>query len=238
MTALPITVNGKSFVVSDDHEDREFWRVVREGIWEPETFRIFDQFLDRNHCYLDVGAWIGPTVLYGAQLAKWCWAFEPDPVAFQKLEKNLLLNPSIDNVAVTDEALSAESGFVQFGNNERIGDSTSSALFAHGSDSWRATATTIEKFAAERGMDNCNFVKMDIEGGEYELIPAMADWLKAYRPTLYLSLHPQFVTEVEKKTQTVLDSLAFYRGRFQMPNSISILATDWWGDTPENPHVL
>ena len=42
-----------------------------------------------------MGAWIGPTVLYGCQNAKFCYAIEPDPVAFRQLKNNVDLNPSL-----------------------------------------------------------------------------------------------------------------------------------------------
>jgi hypothetical protein len=36
---------------------------------------------------------------------------------------------------------------------------------------------------------------MDIEAGEYLLIPSLRDYLQSARPTLYLSLHPPFLKD-------------------------------------------
>lgn len=58
---------GKSFFVSGNPEYFFFWK---NKSWERNTQKIFDKFLDSNHSYIDIGAWIGPTVLYGAQIAK------------------------------------------------------------------------------------------------------------------------------------------------------------------------
>jgi hypothetical protein len=70
-----------------------FWEMVSSNIWEPYTFDILEKFLSKQHSYLDIGAWVGPTTLFGAQLAKKCYAFEPDPVAYSALIRNLDLNP-------------------------------------------------------------------------------------------------------------------------------------------------
>ena len=64
-----ITVNNKSFFVdSTDYE--YFWPAVNDGTWETDTYRIFDENIDNETLVIDIGAWVGPTVLYSAQLAK------------------------------------------------------------------------------------------------------------------------------------------------------------------------
>ena len=86
---------GKSFFVSGNPKYFFFWK---NKSWERNTHKIFDKFLDSNHSYIDIGAWIGPTVLYGAQIAKKVYAIEPDPIAFKELEKNGILSKLIGNV--------------------------------------------------------------------------------------------------------------------------------------------
>ena len=85
---IKIEKNDKTFFV-DSSNNTSFWAQLQVGVWEPETFKIFDIFLDKNHSYIDLGAWIGPTVLYGCQNAKFCYAVEPDPVAFKNLKNNI-----------------------------------------------------------------------------------------------------------------------------------------------------
>src|SRR6267143_3643123 len=85
---LQINKNGRHFVVNPE-KDYFFWRDLQKGKWEPSTFTIFDKFLNKQHSYIDIGAWWGPTVLYGCQLARHCYAVEPDPIAFQELKNNV-----------------------------------------------------------------------------------------------------------------------------------------------------
>jgi len=44
-----------------------------------------------------------------------------------------------------------------------------------------------------------DFIKMDIEGGEVVVIPAMHDYLEEHKPLLHLSLHPAFLPEDERE---------------------------------------
>jgi len=223
-TTRTITIHGRSFTVRDDPEDREFWDLVTPGKWEPQTFRVFDRFLDAEHSYIDVGAWIGPTVLYGAQLAKRCYALEPDPLAFGKLLQNLALNPGLA-VSVAQTCLERYSGTVRLGNRSRLGDSVSSRLFANADVTWESSSVTIEDYVRQFDIRDCSFIKMDIEGGEFELIPAMTTWLRENRPTLYLSVHPQFVPDGAEQVAKVRDVLSFYRHRYVLPSG-EILATE------------
>src|SRR5580692_4173846 len=91
---MQIQAHGKQFEVSPANH-LSFWDEVSSGTWESSTFAIFDRFLDRQHSYIDIGAWIGPTVLYGCQLAKTAYALEPDPLAYVELAQNIAVNPSI-----------------------------------------------------------------------------------------------------------------------------------------------
>ena len=50
-----------------------------------------------------------------------------------------------------------------------------------------------EEWVEKNGIHDCNFIKMDIEGGEYRVLPTMVSYLKRVRPTLHLSMHPCFL---------------------------------------------
>lgn len=88
-----------------------------------------DRFLNENHNYLDIGAWVGPTVLYGAHLAKHVYAVEPDPVAFGEWNENLTLNSPISSkVTPVNAALSEKTGTTNLYIRSEYGDSTPSLI--------------------------------------------------------------------------------------------------------------
>lgn len=146
-----ITVNGKSFrVEARGHED--FWSQVNSGAWEPSTYKTFDEHIDDKTLMLDIGAWIGPTALYAAQLAQKCVAFEPDPIAFERLQANAALNSPASwsgNLVVLNKAVGTKAGTIPFGSRKGGGDSTSSVLFADGPTSWLVEAVTLQSVLDE-----------------------------------------------------------------------------------------
>jgi FkbM family methyltransferase len=190
---MDIEVRGRQFRV-DPGRNAAFWQQVASGQWESATFAVFERFLDPAHTYLDIGCWIGPTLLYGCQLAARAYAVEPDPIAFEELQRNVALNrPTSDRVQLANLCIARKSGEVAFGSRGAGGDSTSSLLFGKKRTHWTVKALSFADFIREYGIAECNFIKMDIEGGEYLVLPGMRDYLHTHRPTLHLSLHPCYL---------------------------------------------
>jgi FkbM family methyltransferase len=185
-----------------------FWEILSSGGWEQETFNIFDNFLLKDYSYLDIGAWVGPTVLYGAQLAKKCYAFEADFVAYELLKSNMLANPNISNIEIFSDAIAGYTGQIQFGTNTNSGDSMSSVLWTKESN--MVNCISLEDFITNNNINDCNFIKMDIEGGEFYALPAAKDILQKIRPTLCLSLHTPWFSDKKLFLETIVDSISFY----------------------------
>jgi len=189
---MNIVKNSVPYLVTGGYE--WFWPGFANGTWEPETFKIFDQFLDPERNFVDIGAWIGPTSLYAARKAKQVFAFEPDQVAFQHLEMNLRLN-QIKNVVAYPVAVSNEWKQIPFGPKTTFGDSMTSELW--GSDTWNPVpAVSLESVLGV----NPNFIKIDIEGGEKVIFggSTIREALALVKPTIHLSLHtPWFAQDSE-----------------------------------------
>ncbi|MEO1110254.1 MAG: FkbM family methyltransferase [Pseudomonadota bacterium] len=202
-------LNGEAFRLDPYHS--KFWRAAGDGTWEPETFKVLDRFLTPDSDYLDIGAWIGPTVLYGARKARRVFCFEPDPSAYRFLAWNLDLN-QISNVSAFGVALSDKFGMARMASVwGEPGDSTTSLLHdeAHGND---ALTITWDQFQSTCDLSKVSLVKMDIEGAEFFVLPTLIAWLERQRPALYLSLHAPLLAEDERleATQSLLNSLSFY----------------------------
>ncbi|WP_420586717.1 FkbM family methyltransferase [Ruegeria sp.] len=202
-------LNGEPFRLDPYHS--KFWRRASAGAWEPDTFAVLDEYLSPNSDYLDIGAWIGPTVLYGARRARQVWCFEPDPTAFRHLAWNLDLN-GISNVSAFGVALSDQFGVARMASvRGEPGDSTSSLLHdaAHGTD---ALTIAWDQFEGANDLSGVSLVKMDIEGAEFFVLPSLLPWLQRVRPALYLSLHSPLLAEETRHEQTIalLKSLSFY----------------------------
>jgi FkbM family methyltransferase len=207
-----VVKNGCAWWVND--KEPTFWNRVENGDWEPLTYHVFDRFLDAGHSCLDIGAWIGPTCLYAACLARHCYALEPDPVAFAGLRENVALNSELaGRITLFQQCLAPTNGPVRVGNRSSPagGDSMSSLLFASSDVGWQVQGVSLESFLAQNAIRDCSFIKMDIEGGEFDVLPTLADYLARHRPTLYLSLHPKFLPDPQSRVASVRESLSCYR---------------------------
>lgn len=193
---VTITVAERSFNV-EPGPHRAFWTRVRRGAWEPETFAIFNRNITDRTLFLDIGAWIGSTSLYGAQIARKCVAFEPDPVAFKELSQNLSANadaPWAKRIEINECAINKDGSAFTLGGSEAGADSTSSALFPGSASQWTVQARRLpDVLAAHRSPGQPVFLKIDIEGGEYELLPSISSILADPEVTAYISFHPRFL---------------------------------------------
>src|ERR1700677_4261309 len=110
---IVININDVSFNV--DGERSIYWfPFIAAGWWEDSTFRIIDHYADLKGIYVDIGAWIGPTVLYSASKYNRTICFEPDPVALFDLLENISLN-DFNNITVIKKALSNSTSIIKFG---------------------------------------------------------------------------------------------------------------------------
>ena len=182
--------NGHDFAVEPTYAS--FWKEFSAGSWEPDTFAVFDQFVDRHTLHLDVGAWIGPTVLYAATRAAKVIGFEPDPVAYGFLQKNVAANPQLAPIQVEHVAIAPRNERIRIGSRGAPGDSMSSELFATCETTWEIQGRTLDTYLDPWPESDPVFIKIDIEGGEYHLLPSLAKLLRRPNLTLLLSLHPAF----------------------------------------------
>lgn len=191
------------------------WWEYTYRTWEPHTFRIFDALLESNHSYIDVGGWIGPTVLYAAAKARHVYCLEPDPEAFRVLSANIGVHPHRDRITVAQAALSDRSGSTPLGSRQ-LGNSESTILLRGNTPDGSASSTaaqtivtmvTMDELERRWMLEGCNFMKVDIEGGEKIVIPAIASFLERRRPSLYLSLHWMHLTadEIEGLLDVLFD---------------------------------
>jgi FkbM family methyltransferase len=183
-----IKLNGVPTTVSDNSAYKEFWNHVDACEWEITTLSAIDSLLPSGGVYIDVGAWIGPTVLVGARKARKVVAYEPDPVAAAELHRNISLN-ELKNVEVREVALFDRDGVMSFGGGKaELGESSSSLTYGPHSISVQVKDAAQEVNTVE--FQNCSLLKIDVEGAEYRLLPRMRPFLQRNKPALLLSVHP------------------------------------------------
>lgn len=191
------TINGFRFKCDPDHV--RFWRRMKHGRWEPQTLHILSEYLTPDSVFYDIGAWIGPTVLYAAAGCRKVYCFEPDYVAYQYLLWNLRLN-RLTNVMPFNIALSTRDEIrtmSSFGGE--AGDTQSSLLNPDGSNGMAVLCLKLNTWMDIVKPEKADFMKIDIEGAEFDLLPEITDYIDRYKPIIYLSTHAHLLQDYEKK---------------------------------------
>ena len=183
-----------SFFVDDRTLQHFDWNQVTDNKWEPYTFEIFNKYADKTKTCLDIGSWIGPTVLYGAHLFKHIYAFEPDPVAFNELKLNIEAN-NFKNITYEQLAINDVDGVAEICGRGDLGRSYSSLVTQNNGQTKKCKCAKLISYITSHNIDisDIGFIKMDVEGAEVKIIPNIISLLKEHRIPLYISLHPHII---------------------------------------------
>jgi FkbM family methyltransferase len=203
--------------VADDQPT--FWDRVEAGRWEPGTLAALDRLIDNTTTLVDLGAWVGPTALYAAGVARRVIAVEADPAALAQLHRNLAANPDLaQRVEVVPRAIHPEAGEVRLGARRKPGDSMSSVLLAGAAETWTAATVTPENLARRAAEAQRLVIKIDIEGAEYGLLPHLRPLLDRAAAVL-VSFHPKILQaavpdkDIARETRAALSALSDFSAR-------------------------
>jgi FkbM family methyltransferase len=174
----------------------KWWRSDYPG-WESDAFNVWNHLI-KDKVVLDVGAWIGPTALWFGHLAKHVVALEPTSAAFTEFAANLAANPELKGkVDAVNAALDSEDRTATMTNN---GDSMDRISLIN------VKAMTVNSLLKQYpSLQKTEFVKVDTEGYERVIVPALEAFFKEKKPTAFVSLHPMFISH--SQVQGVVDKL-------------------------------
>ena len=189
---------GISYQIEDEGFEL-FWDTIASGNWEPETFEALQRCLRPTDTMLDIGCWYGPLALFAAQLCQTVVAVDPDPAAFASMKRNVALNPTFgQRIVGVQAAIAAASGTRQLHARNFWGDSASSLLHRSldTAETETVAALSLDELLQKSGTSKVDFLKIDIEGGEFEVLTALSDFLKRMEyPTLLIAFHPSYLAE-------------------------------------------
>lgn len=151
-------------------------------------------FLKKNWCYplskdlvcFDIGANIGYWSKFLADMlkVKHVYSFEPDPISFKILKKNLKnsYNCSCFNLGI----YSSFKKIKLFIDPYHSGDNR--PIKTKGRDSIPIQTISIDHFVDSNNLQELDFIKMDIQGGEYDALEGARKTINRFRPILLVEI--------------------------------------------------
>lgn len=150
------------------------------GVSEPDLFRIYDAFLKPRMVVFDVGANVGLHALFFSKRvggAGKVYAFEPSEKTFERLALHIKDNDLL-NVEALHCALGATAGRVEVVENAE--DTSRTFVQTIGLDSpnpGSVEVLTLDAFAQARNIQHIDFLKIDAEGFEGEILAGAKELL-------------------------------------------------------------
>ena len=183
-------------------------RYMATGYYEIATMNLISKIIEKQFVAMDIGANVGPISLpIASRLTDGkIYAIEPGPPFFAKLQSNLALNPRLkDRLVPLHTGLSNESGELFW--REDINNTGNACLRGSESDGVSVPVTTLDKLASELQLTRLDFIKMDVEGMEWNVIRGGFNTIEKMRPIMLLET---LIFEDLPGTNDNLDSIYAY----------------------------
>ena len=191
-----IEQRGRSFRIMDHPLVRAAAREFSSG-FEEGTFQFFDAALPYCARMIDFGAYFGFTTLYAAASVPEVHAFEPSPTNYAFMAENVACNPELGaRIRLNRHGVADHADEVTL-YAKAIGDSGASIFqtierqtLIRAAPQATIALRDADAVLRELCLDQHTLLKIDIEGAEYFVLPAIASLLAERRPYLHVSFHP------------------------------------------------
>lgn len=178
---------------------------------------------------VDVGAYAGDTTYFfsravGAEGR--VLAIEPDPESFAALQRNLAEH-QLANVTAASTAVWDKQGEMAFS----AGGTTISGITLQ-PEPWetivRVPTQTLEAILDEYGFQHVDFLKMDIEGAEFTVLPQAMEVLRRLRPRMILEIHGQKEgPDTLARGLALLSEIGFHVSILEDRSEQALVSADW-----------
>jgi FkbM family methyltransferase len=194
-----------------DEKDNYFKHINFEKNHTNDFFiHVLDRCVSSRTTAIDVGANIGVTTALLATVVKEgaIYSFEPSPIAFPFLKETIRAN-RIANAYPQNLALSDRLGTANFFDNPM--SASASHLATDGTLGGNTTAvemTTLDEFAVRQRIERVDFVKIDVEGFEAEVLDGAKEIIRRDKPGVFIEFNSfTLIAYGNKNPRTVLEKL-------------------------------
>jgi FkbM family methyltransferase len=192
MNVREITINDRTFYVSDCLPAKRYFDVSKM------FYHLQDLKIKQNAVIFDVGANIGLYSLSYAILYQNAniFSFEPHPNTFSKLQTSINLNKDLKTrIKIFNIGLSNRNGFLdisiptssqhpRYDPEKNILDSELCSIHGEGDHKIKCSFETLDNFCHHNGIKKIDFIKIDVEGHEYEVLEGAEKSIESTKPII------------------------------------------------------
>lgn len=192
-----------------------------DGYFTRELLEVLgERWYSLKHCdvekgdvVIDAGAHFGFFSYYAIKNgAERVYAFEPNPYVFEILKKHAeMWSPKIIPISL---ALSNKKGKITLNVEENKLSGVSTVLNNKSREfsilrkfkyveSLNVDATTIDDFVSEQNLNRVDFIKIDVEGAEKEVIEGAKETIKKFKPKLAISAYHNYAVGYDEKGKEI-----------------------------------
>ncbi|MBK9637849.1 MAG: FkbM family methyltransferase [Bacteroidetes bacterium] len=177
-------------------ENEIFWEGIT-GRWEKESMKLWIQLSKDSRFIIDIGANTGVYSLVAKTMNPDAevFAFEPHPLFFEMLLKNVKINNI--NINCINKAVS------NFDGELTIED------YSGATPTIKANSVTLDKFIEQNKLKSIDLIKIDVETFEPQVMQGFSQYLSQYRPTILIEILNEEVAQSINNMVSTFDYLYF-----------------------------
>jgi FkbM family methyltransferase len=172
--------------------------------WDPAEIAWIVENVGKGGVCFDIGAhkggwtyWLRKAVGRGGKV----FAFEPQPTLFQYLSKLLSSrywsNVKLENIALSDREGTMKMFIPGQPGSTSPGASLKEDVLAHESDTHDAqvSAMTLDQYVAAQSIESIDFIKVDVEGSELDVLKGSESTLKNHDASWIIESESRHIEE-------------------------------------------
>ena len=200
---MTVPCHGLQMLVRNPRTSTASMAIYLTGVWEDAATRLVSSEVAEGMIALDVGASDGYYTLLMSQLVGaggHVFAFEPLPTDKGRLDRNISVN-GLGNVTTCRSALFDRNATACLEvSNTRL----AAAQLAPLESTVPVETRIFDDWRRDTGVARVDFVKVDVEGAEMNVLRGMTSTLESDRPMLLVEVHPTHLSTFDSSPRQLV----------------------------------
>jgi FkbM family methyltransferase len=196
MPTKTLNLIGRQFEIEGVGVDDTYFLGLTDGI-DTDFATIIRSLLPTDSIALDIGANIGITSCLLSQHLRdgQIYSYEPSPSVFPILNRNMSKN-TVENVAINQKAVGAEKGTLGFYGVSAYGHLIQANDNEKMSGEVTVDVVTIDDLVHSHGLERVDFIKIDVEGFEGEVLTGGQKTEERHTPLYYMEFSSYAISTI------------------------------------------